>query len=321
MPSPATPNHYPLELPHPDISAHQTGNTGIPYAHTFTATEPGPHVMISAVVHGNELCGAIVLDWLLNARVRPARGKLSLCFMNVDAYNSYDPAEPNRSRFVDEDFNRLWSDAVLDSDRRSVELVRARQVRPLIDQIDLLLDIHSMQHPAIPLMMAGPRPKGRGLARQVGTPATIVTDAGHAAGRRLRDYADFINDNSPRNALLVECGQHWAASSGTLAHDCAIRFLRATACIDNGFATELARSALPPTEPWEVTTVVTIKTDSFEFAADFSGGEVIPKAGTVLGHDGDQTIVTPHDDCMLVMPSRRLFKGQTAVRLARRVPA
>jgi len=42
-------------------------------------------------------------------------------------------------------------------------------------------------------------------------------------------------------------------------------------------------------------------------------------AGTLLGHDGERPVVTPHDDCMLVMPSKRLWTGQTAVRLARRV--
>lgn len=319
MPSPATPNPYPIELPHPDISAHEAGNTGIPYAFTFAASEPGPHVMISAVVHGNELCGAIVLDWLINAGVRPARGKLSLCFMNVAAYNRFDPEQPNASRFVDEDFNRLWSAEVLESDRQSVELARARIVRPLVDQVDLLLDIHSMQHPAIPLMMAGPRPKGRDLALAVGTPQTIVSDSGHAAGRRMRDYKDFINDASAKNALLVECGQHWAADSGTLAQDCAIRFLRATGCVDAGFAAELARDKPAPMQAWEVSTVVTIQTDNFRFTDDFCGGEIITDAGSLLGYDGDQPITTPHDDCMLVMPSKRLFKGQTAVRLARRV--
>lgn len=319
MPSPDSPNDYPLELPHPDLSGHEAGNTGIPYAYTFASDTPGPHVMISAVVHGNELCGAIAVDWLLRESVRPVRGKLSLCFMNVEAYNSYDPANPNASRYIDEDFNRLWSQEVLASDRDSIELRRAKQVRPLLDQVDSLLDIHSMQHPAIPLMMAGPRAKGRELARQVGTPMTIVTDAGHAAGRRMRDYNDFINDDSPKNSLLVECGQHWAASSGTLAVDCAVRFLRATGAIDNTFAPELGKAQLPATDAWQVSDVVTISTDTFTFAQEYSGGEVIVKAGTVLGHDGERPVLTPYDDCMLVMPSRRLFKGQTAVRLAGRV--
>ena len=60
--------------------------------------------MVSAVVHGNELCGAIVLDWLLRERLRPVRGVLSLAFMNVAAFQSFDPQDPTPSRYVDEDF-------------------------------------------------------------------------------------------------------------------------------------------------------------------------------------------------------------------------
>ncbi|MCH7793546.1 MAG: succinylglutamate desuccinylase, partial [Proteobacteria bacterium] len=47
------------------------------------------------------------------------------------------------------------------------------------------------------------------------------------------------------------------------------------------------------------------------------GLETIPTAGTVLAHDGDEPIVTPYDDCVLIMPSRRLQPGQTAVRFGR----
>jgi len=40
-------------------------------------------------------------------------------------------------------------------------------------------------------------------------------------------------------------------------------------------------------------------------------------AGTLLGADGGREIRTPYPDCVLIMPSRRLIPGQTAVRLGR----
>src|SRR3546814_14963345 len=72
------------------------------------------------------------------------RSRLTLGFANVAAYRRFDPSDPGRFRYVDEDLNRLWGRNVLDGRRRSVELDRARQMRPLIDTVDLLLDIHSM---------------------------------------------------------------------------------------------------------------------------------------------------------------------------------
>ena len=40
-------------------------------------------------------------------------------------------------------------------------------------------------------MMAGPLEKGRSLAHQVQIPEMVVTDWGHKAGRRMRDYEGF----------------------------------------------------------------------------------------------------------------------------------
>ena len=44
---------------------------------------------------------------------------------------------------------------------------------------------------------------------------------------------------------------------------------------------------------------------------------MIPRKGTEIARDGDQSVRTPYDECVLIMPSRRLTKGQTAVRLGR----
>ncbi len=311
-------DNYPIELTPPDITPYRQGGTGIDYATTFDSGKPGPHAMISAVVHGNELCGAIALDHLFKQDVRPVRGQLSLVFMNVAAYTSFDPDDPTASRYVDEDFNRLWTADVLEGDRDSTELRRARIVRPLVDSVDFLLDIHSMQHITAPLMMAGPLPKGRAFAHAIGVPELVVTDGGHTAGRRMRDYKDFTKPNSDRNALLIECGQHWEQASADLAIESAYRFLDALEIIDP----ETVKKALPEKARQnqryiEVSGPVTIETDAFRFAEDYRGLEVIPTAGTIIGYDDEQPVATPYDDCVLVMPSRRLRKGESAVRFGK----
>lgn len=320
VPSPSIPNRYPLELAPPDISAYAAGDAGVPYVWTFAAAGPGPHALITAAVHGNEPCGAIALDWLLRRGVRPRRGRLSLAFVNVNAYSAFDPDDPNASRWVDEDFNRVWAPEALDGPRDSVELRRARALRPLLDEVDALLDIHSMQHRAPPLMMCGWAEKGARLAARVGLPERVVADRGHAAGRRMRDYAGFGNPSASPTALLVECGQHWQAAAASLAKASAARFLAALDMADD----ELVAAAGGPKPRaqsfWEVVEAVTIESESFRFARDFTGGEVIAEAGATIGWDGPREVRTPFADCMLVMPSQRLYRGQTALRLARRRP-
>ena len=64
---------------------------------------------------------------------------------------------------------------------------------------------------------------------------------------------------------------------------------------------------------------MTIHTDRFRFVADFRGMEVIPTAGTVIGYDDEEAVRTPFDDCVLIMPSLRRRKGESAVRLGQYV--
>jgi predicted deacylase len=309
---------YPVELTAPDLRPYSAGNTGIPYFTCLEAAAPGPHAMILGLTHGNELCGAIALKYLFDSGFRPARGRVTLGFANVAAFERFDPQEPCSSRYVDEDFNRVWDRMTLDAARRSVELDRARQIRALVDTVDYLLDIHSMQHPSEPLMLAGPLDKGTDLARKVGLPRTIVSDWGHAAGKRLRDYGAFGDQHSPAAAVLVECGQHWEKAASATAKAVALRFLDALGLLEPGYrARELAGPKPPPQRVIAVTEAVTIATDQFRFTRPFRGQEVIVHAGTLIAQDGAREIRTAYPDCVLIMPSRKLVKGQTAVRLGR----
>ena len=309
---------YPVELEAPDISAWRDGNTGIPYLTTLDSGRAGPHALVLALTHGNEICGAIAVKHLFETGFRPARGRVTLGFANVAAYERFDPHQPSNSRYVDEDFNRVWDRTTLDGPRHSVELARARAIRPLIDTVDYLLDIHSMQHPTDPLMLAGALDKGTALARRVGLPSYIVRDAGHAAGRRLRDYGSFGEAGAAPAALLVECGQHWERPAAAVARETALRFLDCLDLLEPDYkARECRYGPSPGQHVIEVTEAVTIMTDHFRFERDFRGQEVIPVAGTLLGTDGAREIRTPYPDCVLIMPTRRLARGQTAVRLGR----
>ena len=310
--------NYSVFLKPPDISAYRDGNTGVDYVHQFDSGKPGPHVMLSAVVHGNELCGAIALDHLLKNKVRPLQGKLTLAFMNVAAFLSFDPENPTFSRFIDEDFNRLWTKDVLAGNRDSVELRRAREVHPIVDTVDLLLDIHSMQTTTFPLIVAGPLAKGRDFARQFGITEMVVSDSGHKAGRRMRDYEGFSNPDSPKNAMLIECGQHWEVSSSELAIAAAWSFLSMTGVIsEETAAPHLSAHAQVKQKFVEVSGPYTIKTDSFRFVERYVGLEVIPAAGTIIGYDGEEALKTPYENCVLIMPSRRQLPGDTAVRFGK----
>lgn len=309
---------YPIELEFPDILCYAEGNGDIPYAFTFDSGLPGPHVMVNALTHGNEVCGAIVVKELIDHAIRPRKGRLTLAFANVEAYLRFDPGNPDASRFVDQDLNRVWVSETLDDlSLDSVELRRARAMRPLIDQVDFLLDLHSMHERSAPLSVCGPLDKGLALACELGTPAWVICDEGHPEGRRMRDYAAFADPESPKNALLIECGQHWEADAVKVGRDVTARFLLLHGSIE--------LDDLPPA--WNlkpdsdqkivrVTEPVVASSLDFRFTGAYTGLETFSEAGTVIALQDGKPVCTPYPNCVLVMPSlRQLRAGVTVARL------
>jgi predicted deacylase len=102
------PPEFEVRIAPPDITDWLGGNIGLPGFSSFRGPRPGPHVAILALTHGNEFAGAIVLDRLLREGLRPLRGMLTLGFCNIAAFERFNPAHPTTSRFIDEDFNRIW---------------------------------------------------------------------------------------------------------------------------------------------------------------------------------------------------------------------
>ncbi len=311
--------HHPVEIRPPDIGPFRQGNSGVDYVHVFDSGRAGPTVMVQALTHGNEFCGALALEYLFREKIRPLAGKLIAAFANVEAYARFDFDDPDASRYVDEDYNRVWADEVLFGERDSLELRRARNVQPFVDAADFLLDIHSMHEPCRPIMVCGLIDKHTALAHKVGVPADLLIDTGHPAGVRVRDRGGFNDPASPRAALLIECGQHWEAAAADVAVDTMLRFLAATGSVPVA-SIEPRLRVKPPTQQRlvRVTEAVVAKSMNFEFLVPIEGLGVVPRAGTPIARDGETVWSAPYDDTVLVMPSmRHLRPGNTQVRLGR----
>ena len=312
-----------VELKAPDLAPYRASNTEAPYVHRFESGKAGPNALVVALTHGNEICGAIALDRLMKMGLRPTRGTLTLAFANVAAFARFDVVNPFASRFVDEDFNRVWTAEVLDGSRESVELRRARELRPFVDASDFVLDIHSMLESSPPVMICGPLDKGIRFAFDVGIPEHVVSDTGHANGTRMRDYGGFGDPASPKNALLIECGQHWEKSAADVAWQTLWRFLDRVGVVDSAAAAREIEAAKQPQKLIRVTEAVIANTPAFRFAKTFTGLDVVPRQGDVIAWDGEEAVRAPYDNCVLVMPVPNNIKtGLTAVRLGRiEIPA
>ena len=308
-----------IELQAPDITPWRAGNTGVDWVHRIDSGRPGPQVMVQALTHGNEICGAIALCWLMKLGFKPQAGRLTLAFGNVAAFARFNPADPFPSRFVDEDFNRVWADAELRGPRQSIELQRARQLQPFVDAAEWLLDIHSMSEPCRPLMVCGTVDKNAAFARELGTPADLLIDTGHPAGLRMVERGGFGDAQSTKRALLIECGQHWERAAAEVAIDTLVRFLGVTGLADAAWVQAHARVPLPAAQRLvRVTQAVVARSSAFKFLVPVLAFGVVKKAGTPIAQDGTHVWTAPYDDTVLVMPGMHNLKpGGTAVRLGR----
>jgi predicted deacylase len=314
---------HPIEITPPDLKPFRQGNAGVDYVHVRDSGNPGPTVMVQALTHGNEFCGALALLSLFQEKITPEKGRLVIAFANVAAFERFDFDDPDRSRYIDEDYNRVWADDALLGSRDSAELRRARQLRPLVDSADYLLDLHSMHEPCRPIMVCGVMEKGGrksvALSRRIGVPGDLLCDTGHPAGLRMIERGGFGDPASPRTALLIECGQHWEKSAADVAVDTLYRFLAATGVVNASICKSHARVTPPAVQRViRVTEPVVVQSMGFRFPYLYKGLEVIPKAGTVIASDGDKVWKTPYDDCVMVMPSLAHVKpGTTVLRLGK----
>jgi len=298
-----------------DLSAYRRGNTGIDYVHRFDSGRAGPHVMVNALTHGNEFCGMVAVCGLLDAGVRPKVGTLTLSFANVAAYETFDPEKPFESRQITHNFNRIWSESWLDGSEDSVELRRAREMRPAVAAADHILDIHSTSQDVLPFWVYPSFERNAAVARRIVPPEVhLVMPAGLGSGTPLVQYDGHGRADGHGAALVVECGQHFKQATADLASDVAWCFLAHFGLVDRR-----PRESAPAPRRFELLRTHVIRDPGFAFARPVIGFETFAE-GELIATDGTEEIRAPCDDCTIFMPARTAIVGREGVYLTRPLP-
>ena len=305
----------PLEVLPRDISAYAKGNTGIPYVHRFESGKPGPHVLINALTHGNEICGMVAAAHLLDNNVRPKIGTLTVSFAHVEAYNAFDAKAPHENRQLVHNLNRVWSDEWLDGPEDSPELRRARELRPVVAAADHILDIHSTSQPVEPFWVYPAFARNAERASAIGRPSLhLVMPKGLGSGTPLIQHGRHGEEAGTAGAaLVVECGQHFLKSSADLAVQVSLDFLAHFGLIDQDPS---ERPAPAPQRRFELLQTCMVKTPEFRFARPLVGLESFAK-DELIATDGDEEVRAPCDDCTVWMPTRLPIVGREGVYLSR----
>ncbi|WP_213959686.1 succinylglutamate desuccinylase/aspartoacylase family protein [Variovorax sp. dw_954] len=301
-----------IEVTQGDLSAYRQGNTGIDYVHRFESGQPGPHVLINALTHGNEICGMVAARHLLDTSVRPLVGTLTVSFAHVEAYDAFDIDRPFENRQIVHNLNRIWSDELLEGAEDSPELRRARALRPVVAAADHILDIHSTSQDVVPFWVYPDFARNADAALAIGLPPVhLVMPNGLGSGTPLIQHGRHAGADAPGAAMVVECGQHFKRATADLAIEVTMRFLAHFGLVE--------RAAPPAAEPqrrFELLQTLMVKTTDFAFTRPLIGFETFAK-GELIGTDGAEEIRSPCDDCTVFMPTREPVVGREAVYLTR----
>lgn len=302
-----------LEVLPRDLSAYRAGNTGIPYVHRFDSGQAGPHVLINALTHGNELCGMVAATHLLDTGIRPRVGTLTVSFANVAAYESFDRERPFDSRQLVHNLNRIWSAEWLEGEEDSPELRRARELRPVVAAADHILDLHSTSQEVEPFWVYPAFPRNAEAALAIGRPSVhLVMPEGLGSGTPVIQHGRHGDAASDAGvALVAECGQHFRQATSDLAVEVTLDFLAHFGLIE----ARAPAAAKPPQRRYELLQTYVIRTPAFRFSRPVVGFETFAQ-GELIATDGDTEIRAP-EDCTILMPARVVVPGREGVYIAR----
>jgi predicted deacylase len=301
-----------IEVIQDDLSPYRQGNTGVDYVHRFASGKPGPHVLINALTHGNEICGMVAAKHLLDTGVRPLIGTLTVSFAHVEAYNAFDTSKPFENRQIVHNLNRIWSDELLEGTEDSPELRRARELRPVVAAADHILDIHSTSQDVVPFWVYPDFARNADVALAIGMPSVhLVMPNGLGSGTPLIQHGQHAGADAPGAAVVAECGQHFKRATADVATEVTLRFLA-----HFGLIRHEASSATQPQRRFELLQTLMVKTKDFAFTRPLIGFETFAK-GELIYTDGDEEVRAPCDDCTVFMPTREPIVGREALYLTR----
>lgn len=278
---------------------------------TFHSLTPGPRVIVTGAVHGDEVCGPKAITRMI-AEFRSGRRKLlagSVTFVPVVNAKAYrlDRREGDRN------LNRNLRDypvAQVNEDRV------ANVLCPLLRAHDVLIDLHSFASDGPAFALFGPAAADPALQPRVrpdterllidalGLPFAVhgwmpahlraleqqgrEGEIGHAVG--TTEFMRFVGGA----AITVECGQHKDPASVTVAYDVIARGLAALGLI----AADVGAKP-DPSVILEIGDAVFAASDDDRLVRRFTTGERVSK-DEVIGHRTDGTaILAPHDGAVI----------------------
>jgi uncharacterized protein len=276
------------------VIAHKFGNSG-------------PRLLILGRIHGNEPCGTIGIE-RVGARLQSGDMKLSSGCLTLVPVCNPRAADANQ-RLIDVNLNRFME--VKETPRYYEERLM-NELCPMLQDCDVLLDIHSYTAGGAPFALRGPDNSGKreleeALVKATGTEIMFHDFAGayKASGQAYDPVAATGTTEYARRygayGITLECGQHDDPASADHAERAIYGVLLHFGMIDAVQVPEHLR----PTPPKKLQSLrmayVQYREHDGVFVHAWKQMDMI-KAGTVIARYADGRDVVAPIDGVMVMP-------------------
>ncbi|MBU2496944.1 MAG: succinylglutamate desuccinylase/aspartoacylase family protein [Nanoarchaeota archaeon] len=265
----------------------------------INSKKKGPIVVIMGGVHGDEICGVKVIDFLKKHIKEIDRGTIYLIYGNPLAIKQ-------EKRFVEMNLNRAFlQENKIDKIKiNSYEYKRAKELMPILSSANFLLDIHSSKTPnAKPFVIC--EPHSYKLISHL--PFQIVSSGWDKLEPGSTDA--YVNKNK-KYGICIECGYHTDKKTYDLAKKSALIFLNETVILKG----ENYKSITYPQKIINVYKIYITKTN-FKPVRQFLDFELI-KSNELIGFDGKKEIRTKKESFIIFCRQRKL-PGEEAFLLAK----
>lgn len=269
---------------------------------------PRPHLVVVGAIHGDERCGLAALtrlrDELATGALTLRAGTLTLVHGNPAATDHGRRCTPTGV-----DLNRLFDYRFVDELPRALwqpEHHRALALRPVLEEADAVVDLHSTGAPTPPFVIASRVAASEPLALALGLEyVTLGWDGPAMLGEQV---LLAVLTRRERPGVAVECGQHEAPGAPEIAYRCAKRALSYFGMIEAAADAPEAHKRL-----W-VRAAIKRPSASFRFAEPLEGMQHLA-AGHVIGY-GDQLVLSVRSPCYAIMPNDTVPVGDDMLYIA-----
>jgi predicted deacylase len=302
--------------------------------HTFHGLAPGPRLLITGAVHGNETCGTRAITALL---AELDKGDMAIERGTVTFVPITNPlAYQLKQRTGERNLNRNMAPSAIPQD---FEDRIANVLCPLLDAHDALLDLHSFHTGGAPFVMIGPQDNqgelepfshaaqemqlalhtgphrivegwletyARGVKRRAATPPTagtartqtLVTDPNYGVGT-----TEYMRSRGGYGVTL-ECGQHDDPNAVNVARHAILQTL--------GLLGLIARKPEPVPMDREILRLVDVVDREHagdQFVREWRSFDAV-SAGQLVGTRQDGSSITAPADGFIVFPNPKAEAGQ-----------